>query len=270
MIKIDVDFQKKIGGQKTFKYFMNLQGEVYRDIDDRKTSRFFVDGDGFFIKQHFGIGWKEIFKNLVQLKLPITGAKNEYEAINKLKALHIDTMDIVGFSQQGFNPASLQSFLITRELDNTISLEDYCANWPEHPPVYKEKKLLIQTVAEIVKKMHDNGINHRDLYICHFLMKKTDNVSDLLFQNSCKLFLIDLHRAQIRKNVPERWLVKDLGGLYFSAMDIGLTKRDLLRFIKIYRGDSLRKVFEREAGFWQKIEYKADVLYGRPESKKKR
>ena len=270
MIEIDVDFQKKIGGEKPFEYIMNIQGEVYRDIDDRITSRFFVDGDGFFIKQHFGIGWKEIFKNLVQLKLPITGAKNEYEAINKLKALHIDTMDIVGFSQQGFNPASLQSFLITRELDNTISLEDYCANWPEHPPVYKEKKLLIQTVAEIVKKMHDNGINHRDLYICHFLMKKTDNVSDLLFQNSCKLFLIDLHRAQIRKNVPERWLVKDLGGLYFSAMDIGLTKRDLLRFIKIYRGDSLRKVFEREAGFWQKIEYKADVLYGRPESKKKR
>jgi heptose I phosphotransferase len=174
-------------------------------------------------------------------------------------------MDIVGFSQQGFNPASLQSFLITRELDNTISLEDYCANWPEHPPVYREKKLLIQTVAEIVKKMHDNGINHRDLYICHFLMKKTDNVPE-----DCKLFLIDLHRTQIRKNVPERWLVKDLGGLFFSAMDIGLTKRDLLRFIKIYRGNSLRKIFKREAGFWQKIEHKANVLYGRPESKKKR
>lgn len=270
MIEIDVGFQKKIGGQKTFKYFMNLQGEVYRDIDDRKTSRFFVDGDGFFIKQHFGIGWKEIFKNLLQLKLPITGAKNEYEAIKKLKALHIDTMDIVGFSQQGFNPASLQSFLITRELDNTISLEDYCANWSEHPPVYREKKLLIQTVAEIVKKMHGNGINHRDLYICHFLMNKTDNLSAPLGQDGCHLFLIDLHRTQIRKNVPERWLVKDLAGLCFSSMDIGLTKRDLLHFIKIYRGAPLRKIFERERSFWQKIEYKANVLYGKPESKKKR
>ena len=179
-------------------------------------------------------------------------------------------MDVVGFSQQGFSPASLQSFLITRELDNTISLEDYCANWPEHPPVYKEKKLLIQTVAEVVKKMHDNCINHRDLYICHFLMKKTDNVSAPLCQDSCRLFLIDLHRTQIRKKVPERWLVKDLGGLYFSAMDIGLTKRDLLRFIKIYRGAPLRKIFEREGSFWKKIEHKANVLYERPESKKKR
>ena len=265
MIEIDVDFQKKIGGQKTFEYFMNIQGEVYRDIDDRKTSRFFVESEGFFIKQHFGIGWKEIFKNLVQLKLPITGAKNEYEAIKKLKVLHIDTMDIVGFSQQGFSPASLQSFLITRELDNTISLEDYCENWPEHPPEYRKKKLLIQTVAEIVKKMHDNGVNHRDLYICHFLMKKTDIGSE-----DCRLFLIDLHRAQIRKIVPERWLVKDLAGLYFSSMDIGLTKRDILRFIKTYRGNSFRKIFEQEAGFWQKIEHKAYVLYGRPESKKKR
>ena len=270
MIEIDVDFEKKNGGQKSFEYYMNIQGEVYRDIDDRKTSRFFVDGEGFFIKQHFGIGWKEIFKNLVQLKVPIIGAKNEYEAINKLKAIHIDTMDIVGFSQQGINPAKLQSFLITRELDNTISLEDYCANWPEHPAAYKEKKLLIQKVAEIVKKMHDNGINHRDLYICHFLMKKMDNISAPVCENSFRLFLIDLHRTQIRKNVPERWLVKDLGGLFFSAMDIGLTKRDLLRFIKIYRRDSLRKIFERETRFWQKVEHKAIALYGKPESKKKR
>ena len=265
MIEIDVDFQKKLGDKKTFEYFMSLQGDVFRDVDGRKTLRFFVDGDGFFIKQHFGIGWKEIFKNLVQLKVPVTGAKNEYKAIKNLKALHIDTMDVVGFSQQGFNPAHLKSFLITRELDNTISLEDYCENWPVHPPSFKEKQLLIRKVADIVKKMHESGMNHRDLYICHFLMKTTANVTD-----DCRLFLIDLHRAQIRRSVPERWLVKDLSALYFSAINIGLSKRDLLRFIKVYRGRTLRESFQRERTFWNKIEQKAEILNGMPESKKKR
>jgi hypothetical protein len=43
--------------------------------------------------------------------------------------------------------------------------------------------------------------------------------------------LIDLHRAQLRKKTPRRWVVKDVAGLYFSVMDIGLTQRDLFRFV---------------------------------------
>ena len=259
MIEIDNDFQKKLGGRKVFEYFMKIQGEVYRDFDGRKTQRFFIDGEGFFIKQHFGVGWKEIFKNLMQLKLPVIGAKIEYTAIKYLKKLQIDTMDIVGFSQQGTNPACIQSFLITKELDNTISLEDYCEMWLKQPPVYKEKQILLQKIAGIVKKMHENGMNHRDLYICHFLVKKDTDICD-----ECRLFVIDLHRAQIRKTVPERWLIKDLSALYFSAMHIGLTKRDLLRFIKIYRGKDLRYLFDNELLFWNKVERKAYVLDGMP------
>jgi heptose I phosphotransferase len=249
----------------SFEMRMQLGGEIYRDVDGRKTLRFFVDGGGFFIKQHFGIGWAEIFKNLIQLKLPVLGARNEYLAIKRLKALNIDTMDIVGFEQRGINPAKIESYLITRELENTVSLEDSCQEWNRCQPDFLEKQILIKKVAEIAKKMHENGVNHRDFYICHFLLKKTDKVTDSSF-----LFLIDLHRAQLRNRVPERWLLKDLAALYFSAMDIGLTKRDILRFIKWYRGSCLRSVMKQERIFWNKVEQKALVLNGMPESKKKR
>ena len=265
MIEIDADFQKKLGGRKEFEYFMNIQGEIYRDFDGRRTQRFFINGEGFFIKQHFGTGWKEIFKNLLQLKLPVIGAKTEYTAIKYLKKLQIDTMEIVGFSQQGINPARLKSFLITKELDNTISLEDYCASWLKCPPAVKEKIILLQKVAAIVKKMHGHGMNHRDLYICHFLMRKDADVFAAF-----SLFLMDLHRAQTRQKVPERWLIKDLSALYFSAMHIGLTKRDFLRFIKIYRGMALRNVFENERLFWKKVAQKAYILDAMPDRKKNR
>jgi len=265
MIEVDANFQKKLGGEKTFQYFMNIQGELYRNMNGRKTLRFYLGEDGFFIKQHFGIGWKEVFKNLSQLKLPVIGAKTEYKAINYLHALGIDTMDIVGFSQKGINPAALKSFLITKELDNTTSLEDYCAHWPEQASSYREKQVLLKKVAEIVKTMHENGLNHRDLYICHFLLrKKTEEAED-----DSRLFLIDLHKAQIREKVPERWLIKDLSALYFSAMHIGLTNRDFLRFVRIYRGQTLRNIFSIEADFWQKVARKAGVLDAMPESKKK-
>ena len=68
-----------------------------------------------------------------------------------------------------------------------------------------------------------------------------------------KLYLIDLHRLQIRRKTPERWAVKDISGLYYSSKDIGLTKRDLLRFIKLYRGKPLREILANESKFWQKV-----------------
>jgi len=265
MIEVDANFQKKLGSDKTFQYFMNIQGELYRNMNGRKTLRFYLGNDGFFIKQHFGVGWKEIFKNLSQLKLPVIGALTEYKAINFLHNLGIDTMDIVGFSQKGVNPAALKSFLITKELDHTTSLEDYCAHWPEKSPSYKEKQLLLKKVAEIVKKIHKNGLNHRDLYICHFLLRKNNEEAD----KDSRLFLIDLHKAQIREKVPERWIIKDLSALYFSAMHIGLTNRDFLRFVKIYRGQTLRSIFSIEAGFWEKVARKADDLDAMPDHKKK-
>ncbi len=265
MIEIDVEFQKQLGNKKTFEFFMDLQGELYRNMNGRKTLRFYIGDDGFFIKQHFGIGWKEVFKNLSQLKLPIIGAKTEYNAINYLHTLGIDTMDIVGFSQKGINPAALKSFLITKELDNTTSLEDYCMNWSNQAPSFREKQLLLKKVAKIVKKMHENGLNHRDLYICHFLLRKDTKEAE----DDSSLFLIDLHKAQIREKVPERWLIKDLSALYFSSIHIGLTKRDFLRFIKVYRGQVLRNILNSEAFFWNKVERKAEILDAMPERKKK-
>lgn len=265
MIEVDSSFKQKIQGNKPFEYFMNIQGEVYRDFDGRRTQRFFIENDGFFIKQHFGTGWKEIFKNLAQLKLPVIGAKTEYDAIKYLKKLQIDTMDVVAFGQQGINPAKLKSFLVTKELNDTVSLEDYCARWVNEAPLWKEKQVLLCKVVSIVKKMHESGMNHRDLYICHFLMKKDSNVIE-----NCQLFVLDLHRAQLRDSVPERWLIKDLSALFFSAMHIGLTNRDFLRFIKIYRGQELRDIFNNEQLFWDKVKRKAYVLDGMPESKKNR
>jgi heptose I phosphotransferase len=87
--------------------------------------------------------------------------------------------------------------------------------------------MLLERLARISKKMHNSGMNHRDYYLCHFLMPKDDSIA------LCDkpLYLIDLHRAQLRASVPKRWQVKDIGGLYYSALNIGLTRNDALRFV---------------------------------------
>ncbi|MBS7325746.1 MAG: lipopolysaccharide core heptose(I) kinase RfaP [Thiopseudomonas sp.] len=236
-----------------------LQGEVFRELEGRRTLRTEVDGRGYFVKIHRGIGWGEIVKNLLSAKLPVLGARNEYLAIRRLEEAGVDTMTAVAFAERGGNPAKQHSFIITEELAPTISLEDYCMNWPQQPPAFALKKLLLERVAEMAGTMHRAGVNHRDFYICHFLLHTDRPAEDA----SLKLSLIDLHRAQTRRQTPRRWRNKDLAALYFSALDIGLTQRDTLRFLQVYFQQPLRKILQDEAQLLGWLEKKADKLYQR-------
>lgn len=244
--------------QFSFDDIMQMHGEVYRELEGRRTQKVILHGQSYFIKQHFGIGWKEIFKNLLQLRLPAFGAKNEWQAMTRLQQLNVATPQIVGYGCRGLNPATLESFLITKELPENITLEDLCKDWKAAPPAFQFKQKLINDVARIARTLHENGINHRDFYICHFLMATSaENF----------LYLIDLHRAQMRKRTPQRWIIKDLAGLYFSSKDIGLTQRDLLRFIKAYRLQPLREILNQENFFWLKVKKRGDKLYQKHEKK---
>jgi heptose I phosphotransferase len=236
-----------------------ITGEIYREPagTNRRTLRFELAGEGYFLKLHWGVGWKEILKNLVSLRLPVLGASNEWRAIRRLHELGVETMNLAAYGQTGRNPATLRSFVVTRELKDTVSLEDYCADWAEHPPAFAAKHKLIQRVAEITRKLHQHGVNHRDLYICHFLLQQPWHGDE----NNLQLYLIDLHRVQIRQRTPLRWRVKDVGALYFSAMDAGLNQRDLLRFIRVYSQQPLRQVLAEEGRFWQAVTRRAQALY---------
>lgn len=235
----------------------SLQGQVLRELEARRTLRFEVDGRAYFIKIHRGVGWTEISKNLICLRLPVLGARNEWQAIEHLGQLGVPTMRMVAFGERGSNPASRHSFIITEELAPTISLEDYCRDWPRTPPAPALKRALIARVAEMTRKMHDGRMNHRDLYICHFLLHTDPPPAP----DALKLSLIDLHRAQVhRYALAPRWQRKDLAALYFSSLEIGLTRRDLLRFIRVYFNAPLRDTLKRHAPLFRWLGREAVIL----------
>ena len=258
------DFEKAWAGIDPFAKVEQLQGQVFRQLEARKTLRFEQDGKGFFVKIHRGVGWYEIIENLLRLRKPVLGAENEYLAIKKLEQLGVDTMHCVAYGQKGCNPAAQRSFIVTEELSNTISLEDFCQRWQQCPPPFRLKKNLVVKLAEISRRLHQNGINHRDYYICHFLLAIPDGVEHVC-PDHFTLSLIDLHRAQIRQRTPRRWVRKDIAGLYFSAMaaNCGLTRSDIFRFIKVYTGLPLGQALEDYGWLWQGLEDKARALLDR-------
>ncbi|MDT8440434.1 MAG: lipopolysaccharide core heptose(I) kinase RfaP [Desulfuromonadales bacterium] len=262
MIELRADLATHFPGDEAevFERVMALEGEVFRSVARRRTLRFTLEDRGYFLKLHQGVGWREIIKNLLQLRLPVLGARNEWRAIRRLEGLGVATMAIAGFGERGLPPAWLQSFLITDELANTVSLEDVCRDWPDSPPPPPLKRQLLEKVAKISRTLHNNGVNHRDYYICHFLLDR-DAARGPFTPERLNLWLIDLHRVQLRKRTPRRWVQKDLAGLHFSSMEIGLTLRDRLRFLRSYRQRPLRQILTEERCFWEQVERKALKLY---------
>ena len=72
-----------------------------------------------------------------------------------------------------------------------------------------------------------------------------------------RLYLMDLHRAQLRHRVPLRWLVKDLSGLLYSGMfsahDLPLTLRDYLRLVEAYCGTPWRQCLRQRRRLWERV-----------------
>lgn len=250
-----------------FEAVNQLQGEMFREVKDRRTFRFEFDGRSYFAKVHRGAGWPEILKNLLSLRKPVLGAKNEWRAINALTALNIPTMTVAAYGEKGVNPATRFSFLVTDELTPVLSLETVCADWKIKRPLFIFKYRLLMEVARLSRLLHANRICHRDFYLCHFLLRcSRDGRPDETGQPH--LSIIDLHRALINPALLTRWIKKDIAGLYFSALDIGLTRTDLCRFIKAYSGLPLRAALRDHAGLWSAAEKKAHKVWLRDLKKK--
>lgn len=261
---INNELRQALRGEDSFEHMMNIEGKVYREALGRRTLRFTRGHKDYFLKMHTGVGWGEIIKNITYLRAPVVGALNEWHGVHRLADLEIDTMTVAAYGIRGRNPATKHSFIVTEALPTETSLEDFCLDWKDNPPrTLKEvrlKRWIMNKVVETARVIHENGANHRDFYLCHFLLDAHFAADDQISAES-KLYLIDLHRIQLRRKTPERWAVKDIAGLYYSSKDIGLSKRDLLRFMKLYRGKPLREILETEMGFWRKVERRGNKLY---------
>jgi len=69
------------------------------------------------------------------------------------------------------------------------------------------------------------------------------DVFDHIMQLDGEMFRDIANRRTLRR------VVKDIGGLYFSSMRVGLIQRDLYRFMKVYRDTTLRTTLFEDGKF---------------------
>ena len=257
-IYLDNDIEKYFSSfEDPFKKAKELDGDVYRKTANRITKKFVLNNKAYFLKYHGPIGYVEILKNILKFQLPTVSARREWNALRKLQSKGINCPSPIAICSKGINPAKSYSFIITESLEPNISIEDAFERKVVNKISAPEKRKIIERVGSICRDLHSIGLNHRDLYLCHFLIDATLNLDK-------PISLIDLHRVQIRNKVPERWIVKDIGGLYHSAIRFGITERDCYRFLMAYFNCSLEDLFSNHEGFIDKARKRAFSMYMKP------
>ena len=259
------DFARYWARKDPFVEIVALATTPVRQVAQRTTFRFELDGRGFYAKVHRGVGWREILKNWLVAKAPVLDASNEYHAATRLTDIGMDTLQVAAFGVRGCNPARRDSFLVTDEITDAVTLETYTLPWQDVRPPWRVKRALLSKAAAVARSMHGAGVNHRDFYICHLLLKDAGRLA--VDATDIRLYLIDLHRAGVRARVPYRWLVRDLGGLLYSTLDIGLTRGDRLRFLSEYFQLPVRELLLRHNRMLRAVERRAAQLYAKAERK---
>ena len=214
-------------GSASFDDFMRLEGTVVKSaVRERSTQRLDLGGSRVYVKKHFFPGIREIAKNLVRFRFP-SGALDEWRALLAFHAHDIPTMTPICAGRKPFLwRIERASFLLTDDLGESSRLDDFLKAYGTVPCIgetLEKKKRILKNLADITRKMHSAGLNHRDFYLCHILVDSRE-----------RLYIIDLHRVDVRSTVGKRWMVKDLAALLFSSLEVPLTHGQRLAFYKHY------------------------------------
>jgi len=211
-------------GLTTVAAFMKFEGgEVAKQaVVDRRTDRVRLSAgeEEFvgFLKRHRRPRWREYLKAWFRLTRPMLGARGEWEAIWRFHEAGLLTMTPVAF---GEGPDG--SFVLTESLEPGQKLSALVGESRVQAP---RRQQLVRKVASLTRRMHEAGLHHQDFYLGHLLCR--------VDQPQEPVYVLDLGRARRQQRLGQRWIVKDLAQLHYSAGV--LTVSDRLRFLTEYLG----------------------------------
>ena len=176
----------------------------------------------------------------------------------KLQTEGINTPKVAAYGECWGFIFEKASFLITEEIRNAESLERKlpdCFSSQYKTENLRDRKAFIKKLAAFIRKLHLSGYCHRDLYLCH------------TFDDGGNFSLIDLTRVFKPILFSNRYKIKDIAQLYYSAPGSTFSRTDRLRFYIEYSGH--KKLTNKDKKFISKVKTKAvrmaqhDLRHGR-------
>lgn len=229
------------------------RGTRLRALADRENRRIeWIGEDGqpqaAYLKRHRVRTWRTWLRARLGLGPGSSAGTIEARNVARLSRAGIAAMRLVAYGQKLRRDGWLESFVLTDELTGYTQLDHFLRRrftpLGEHAGRGGDRDLarLLEQVADVTRKFHQLGYNHRDLYCCHFFIRE-DAPGDF------RVNLIDLQRVEHRLRHRRRWLVKDLAQLAYSAPRDRISCTARMAFIHSYLGvrrlDASHKRFVR-------------------------
>lgn len=147
----------------------------------------------------------------------------EWYWMRRLAADGVATMKPVAFAESMRAGRELASALVTEAVPGR-SLESWAGERIE-----RCQRRLVESLARFIKRFHELGYAHRDLYLAHIFIRDADDAQH-------RFCLIDLHRVMKPTWLRTRWVIKDLASLNYSTPKGVVTATDRVRFLRHYLG----------------------------------
>jgi heptose I phosphotransferase len=223
----------------------------------------------FFMKRYASPPIPKQLKNWLSHGKHASMAHFDHFAADALSKTGINTPKTIAFGEQWNGFFEKRSFCITEQIPNAEALErklpDSFKNDSPNisstvqkitPEKLNKRRQFICDLAEFVRKFHDTGFRHRDLYLSH-----------IFYDDRGRFHLIDLARCFKPAVLSDRYRVKDIAQLFYSAPGSVFTHTDRMRFYKALTG--VRKITPSDKLFIRKVIRKAnriarhDIKHGR-------
>jgi hypothetical protein len=140
----------------------------------------------------------------------------EVRGLRLLVEREIPTMDLVAWG--GLDDG--RSFVILNDLagfsaaDKLVRCED-------------DFSRILAPTAELAARLHDAGLHHRDLYLCHFFARVDGPQADVR--------LIDAARVrELPRLLPRRWVTKDLAQFWYSTVSLPISNEQRDSWLSTY------------------------------------
>lgn len=187
------------------------------------------------------------FGNWLSQHARLSCSAAEFYSAKQIAAAGINVPKIVSYGAQWSVLLEKRSFIITQKIPDAESLERKLPDCFARSAAVENLRLrrdFIARFAAFVRRFHQTNYRHRDLYFSHVFCSQ-----------SGQFYLIDLARAFKPIVWRERFRVKDIAQLYYSAPGRYFSRTDRLRFYLEYADRA--RLTAKDKSFIRKVLTKA-------------
>lgn len=229
-------------------------GKIIKNIEERSVIHLAVNYQNqkksIYLKRHNQefVGFLRLFSRYFP-KWGLSQGRLEFENICAFRNNSLPTVTPIATGEKFFRFFWAESFIITEDFSPYISLEELLEDRPHFftgPAGETKKKILINEMAVLARRMHQNGFNHRDFNATHIILNYDDET------DIPKIALFDLQRVDRNKLFKFRWKIKSLARLNYTLPDDIFSEKDKLYIFLSYKGKKRLDPLDRLEWFWIK------------------